>query len=509
MKTRNLFLLPALVLAMVSCTDSLSNQSLWDSGVMATLPSYSDKSATKVEFTNGLANFLWSNGDCIGICRSSSSANGTAAFTLLKGGSTVGNFINDAFSLLPNTEYCAFYPFAASATSSSFPVNIVTQIQNGNNNVSHIGPFNYMSAKFTTDANGKASFTFSNIGAVIQVHFTADSEDTYQSLSITSDGAPFTIRATYNLSSETLTQPFTHETFRVSFGEGGMHVYNGEAVTVSAVILPCDLSQSTLTFTVNNASGVAKEFSLAGFAFTKGKLYHFYENDSKGNPPYGGCPDGHHPHAIDLGLPSGTLWSCMELGAETPLEPGFTYSWGQTAYAQKNGSGWDNYEFMDESYNNEYGITKYQIADNSSDGVWYNADGVFIGDNKTTLEMQDDAVRQNWGGAWRMPTKEEAEELLTYAFLGTSYDYYGVRNGGPVLYKKKASGNYTLWDTHIFIPSSSLRGFWTSSLYSDTRSAYHFNWSSRDGSTSRWRIQSAARTNQYYIRPVQSKPSAE
>ena len=30
------------------------------------------------------------------------------------------------------------------------------------------------------------------------------------------------------------------------------------------------------------------------------------------------CPDNHHPHVIDLGLPSGTLWSCCNVGADTP-----------------------------------------------------------------------------------------------------------------------------------------------------------------------------------------------
>ena len=31
-----------------------------------------------------------------------------------------------------------------------------------------------------------------------------------------------------------------------------------------------------------------------------------------------GCPDGNHPHAMDIGLPSGTKWACCNLGAEKP-----------------------------------------------------------------------------------------------------------------------------------------------------------------------------------------------
>jgi hypothetical protein len=27
-------------------------------------------------------------------------------------------------------------------------------------------------------------------------------------------------------------------------------------------------------------------------------------------------------------------------------------------------------------------------------------------DNKTVLDLEDDAAAANWGGAWRMPTKD-------------------------------------------------------------------------------------------------------
>ena len=30
------------------------------------------------------------------------------------------------------------------------------------------------------------------------------------------------------------------------------------------------------------------------------------------------CPDNNHPHAIDLGLPSGTKWACCNVGATKP-----------------------------------------------------------------------------------------------------------------------------------------------------------------------------------------------
>lgn len=504
MKTRLFFLSMTLASVVVSCTDGLSDQLPWYEGVMATLPEYVDVTGTRVAFNNSLSGFTWSNGDCIGVCRSSVLANGTAAFTLLKGGANVGNFINDSFSLNPQADYYAFYPFVAGTTASTFPIDMTGQVQTANNSTEHVGKFNYMSTVFKTDDNGKASFTFSNIGTVIQIHFTAESEVIYKSLSISSEGTPFTTKASYNLKDNTITSTETSSVFQLGFGEG-LHVYNGEAVTISAIIIPRDMSESTLTFALKDAGGVQKEFSMAGYAFSPGKLYHFYVDNSKGDPPYFGCPDGNHPHAIDLGLPSGTLWSCMDLGAETPLQFGFLYSWGQTAFPQKNSSSWSNYEFMDESYNNQWGITKYQIPDNKTDGIWYDASGAFIGDNKKTLELADDAARQNWGGAWRMPTKEEAQELMNYSH-NSSYEYNQSYGNYKVVYKKKASGRYSLWDPHIIFLHPGYFGGgefykWTSSLSNETQTAFYFGWYQLpDGLTSG----SGARYSLRYIRPVQS-----
>lgn len=42
------------------------------------------------------------------------------------------------------------------------------------------------------------------------------------------------------------------------------------------------------------------------------------------------CPDDHHPHLIDLGLPSGTKWQCCNVDAPSPLEAGGYYAWGET-----------------------------------------------------------------------------------------------------------------------------------------------------------------------------------
>ena len=53
------------------------------------------------------------------------------------------------------------------------------------------------------------------------------------------------------------------------------------------------------------------------------------------------CSNDNHPHIIDLGLPSGTQWSCCNRGAENPEARGGYYAWGETV--AKESYDWSTY----------------------------------------------------------------------------------------------------------------------------------------------------------------------
>ncbi|MBR5673405.1 MAG: Ig-like domain-containing protein [Muribaculaceae bacterium] len=108
-----------------------------------------------------------------------------------------------------------------------------------------------------------------------------------------------------------------------------------------------------------------------------------------------------HPHDadwVDLGLPSGTLWATMNVGASSPEDYGNYYAWGETE--PKEIYNWSNYKWCDGSRTT---LTKY--CTNSSYGMV---------DNKTELELDDDAAYVNWGPSWRMPSVEQIQELRTH-----------------------------------------------------------------------------------------------
>ena len=152
--------------------------------------------------------------------------------------------------------------------------------------------------------------------------------------------------------------------------------------------------------------------------------------------------------AVDLGLPSGTLWADRNVGADAPEAHGDYFAWGETA--PKDYYDWSTYKKW---YNGSSStITKY-CTDSSYGTV----------DNKKVLDLEDDAAYVNMGAEWRMPTYPELQELMNNCTTTwtTQNGVYGRKVTGP-------NGN------SIFLPAAGFRG---SSLLYDAGSYGHY-WSS-------------------------------
>ena len=102
---------------------------------------------------------------------------------------------------------------------------------------------------------------------------------------------------------------------------------------------------------------------------------------------------------VDLGLPSGTLWATCNVGANAPEEYGDYFAWGETQ--SKDYYYWDTYQYC---MGSSATMTKYCNKSN------YGYNG--FTDNLTTLLPEDDAATANWGTDWRMPTRDEWDELF-------------------------------------------------------------------------------------------------
>ena len=94
--------------------------------------------------------------------------------------------------------------------------------------------------------------------------------------------------------------------------------------------------------------------------------------------------------SVDLGLSSGILWATCNIGASSPSEIGEYFAWGEKE--TKDAYGWETYELCHGSYNSIFKYTE--------------------DDRKSILETQDDVANSELGGEWRIPTKEDMEELV-------------------------------------------------------------------------------------------------
>ncbi len=176
----------------------------------------------------------------------------------------------------------------------------------------------------------------------------------------------------------------------------------------------------------------------------------------------GGGGTGTHEY-VDLGLSSGTLWATCNVGANSPEEFGDYFAWGEIS--PKNNYTWSTYKYCN---GDEYSLTKY--CTDSEYGVV---------DNKTTLELSDDAAHVNWGGSWRMPTRDEIKELVnecmwiwTEKIDVNGYAVNGYRVVGPndrSIFLPAAGGR----DGSSLINAGASGYSWSSSLYEgDPHDAY-------------------------------------
>ena len=159
--------------------------------------------------------------------------------------------------------------------------------------------------------------------------------------------------------------------------------------------------------------------------------------------------DPEHFRAVDLGLPSGLLWASHNIGAKKYYDAGAFFAWGETS--PKNKYNWESYMWgYYDSTDKKIYVNKYS----SADGL-------------TTLTPADDAAAANWGDGWRMPTKEDFEELLENTTAKLDHDDETHNVNGIRLTSKK-NGKV------IFLPCTGEPGmssmndiyglYWTSTL---------------------------------------------
>ena len=220
-------------------------------------------------------------------------------------------------------------------------------------------------------------------------------------------------------------------------------------------------SQSTYSTVANNVTSTSwtDESPMNGNNYYKVFAYgHGFESASSSTVikitlPL--CPDSHHPHLIDLGLPTGTKWACCNVGASKPEDYGGYYAWGETS--EKEYYYWDTYTHRSSS-------------------------NFILSIGNDIAGTQYDAATVNWGSPWVTPNKDRMSELF-----GNCISEWTTENG---VYGRRFTGPN---GASIFLPAAGRRwedklpdvgwrgGYWSSSLYeSHTDYAWYLSFISGD-----------------------------
>ena len=177
------------------------------------------------------------------------------------------------------------------------------------------------------------------------------------------------------------------------------------------LLLPHSATTATMTLTFSDGRSYNTSVSLPAMSSGDYNILPITVKEASGSGANG------HEY-VDLGLSSGTLWATCNVGATSPEEYGNYYAWGETTTKS-------NYTESNYSYSS----------------------------NPTTLPVDRDAARANWGGNWSMPTLTDFQEL--YNECTWTWTTMNGKNGYKVSSRKNSS--------YIFLPAA---GYFGSSLFS-------------------------------------------
>lgn len=420
--------------------NNLSNGVINEISITGTDFMSADGTRSSVSIGEKGANFAWSENDTIGIFPNQGSQ---AEFAMSEGaGTQTATFSGGGWALKASATYSAYYPYDFyNRDMTKIPVSYAGQTQNGNNNTDHIGAYDFMAASVATPSNGAVSFAMQHMGALVMLQTDLDEAKTLTSVTLSAEDAEFTTTGTMDLTAATpvISSLTTSETLTIPLTN--FQVAEDETTAIYFMLSPINLSGKTVSITLSDEDGRYIEFEVQGKDFLSGTAYAYTLVDGEK------CATSITYNAVDLGLPSGTLWADRNVGADSPEAYGDYFAWGETS--PKSIYYFGNYKWYQGDFSTQ---TKYS-TDSSFGTV----------DNKTTLDLEDDAAYVNMGEEWRMPTDAEQEELMSEC------TWTWTTQNGTTGYKVTGPNSNS-----IFLPAAGYRS--DGNLYNE--GAYGEYWSS-------------------------------
>lgn len=378
----------------------------------------------------------WTEGDTIGIYPIGGDQ---VAFPISEGdGSKSAKFDGGAWALRSAYQYAAYYPFSRknyNISEKEIPVSYTGQTQTANNSTSHLATYDYLAAAATQpDENGNVNLAMKHFGCFVRFQIPIKVSGTFTELRLSTSESSLITEGTVNLQAETPSITAKKTMASLGLKLDNIAIENGETLVAYAMLAPVDLSGQALTITLTTAAGGYYYYKTTGKNMVAGSAYNY---------PITNVPEANGHDYVDLGLPSGTLWATMNIGANTPEEIGHYYLWGDVVpldeYHWIYNSPYLNYKF--------YTYTYWHYDYQRTSIIKYSPE-----DEKTILDDEDDVAHVEWGGSWRLPTITEQQELIQNCTVESS-----TINSIPVSKVTGPNGNYIILPRAGYVDSSSDR----------------------------------------------------
>jgi uncharacterized protein (TIGR02145 family) len=415
------------------------------------------------------ANVVWQTGDAITVFDGAGVA---CPFELAKGaGTTLGEF-QGTITVTEPKSYCAVYPAMESATIDSdygisglsLPVEQVATPNGFDPLAAIMTARNDNADKITSTSEDLSLGTFKHVCAFVKVTTTED----YDKITFTAKGGEgiaggFTVTLDENgISTVTPAADASTTVSLVPVIEGTKIAAGTYLIAILPGVLEkgFTMSCSSIDKETSTVTTMVRSFNQSTVAFSRRNVVNMGTVEEGATAAVWTKVTQQY---VDLGL--SVKWATCNVGATIPEGNGDYYAWGETS--MKDDYSWGTYKWCDANNNNS--MTKY----NDFDG-------------KSILDACDDAAHINWGGAWRMPTNAEMEELYNTENCKWEWTSQNNVNGYKVTSLKDG---YT--DKFIFLPAAGFRSdtgynpddsyglYWSASLgESDPNYAWYVTFSS-------------------------------
>lgn len=357
MKSKIHFWLLALIAMSCSVIDEPNDESTFEgkgvngSVIAASCGEISTK-ATEV-FENSALNFVWEQGDVIGVVPLDGQTNQTN-YLVKEATGSVANFDGGSWKV-KNGQYAAYFPYISCVANSDDIVegfSLNGQKQVGNGSAAHLGNYNFMYSAAECTDEGNISFSFAPWVSWTHLQIPA-SAGSYKMVEFISDEAVFPTAATLDLDSGTWTATNFANSYALDLEDVTLTA-DGQ-VDVWITFAPISLKGKMCVLRLIDTNDEYVEYNFKGYNMSSNTYYNAASRLSE-HAEFCQLPKGNEFNAAVLAAAGGNAANIHKISFKTSqvvtdTDAGYDITYNSDANEVVVSTNAENFKLRDDSYN--------------------------------------------------------------------------------------------------------------------------------------------------------------